>query len=185
MNPILWLVVALLVAGAIVFVSSLATRRQLPAVELPDGEKLPKTALQQRAAWALLAVMVLSLAAVGSLLFFGAERWWDDDAVRLTFTFLLLAALGVYLVFSISVRSLAIRDDGSFDERDTAIMARSCAGVGGAMMVVVAAWMIGLVETYHETRLIPSYYLSLIFWSLVMTNVIASLAGILLAYRRS
>ncbi|MEJ2296942.1 MAG: hypothetical protein P8X94_00260, partial [Woeseiaceae bacterium] len=83
MNPILWLVVALLVAGVIVFVSSLATRRQLPAVELPDGEKLPKTALQQRAAWALLAVMVLSLAAVGSLLFFGAERWWDDDAVRL------------------------------------------------------------------------------------------------------
>ncbi len=53
------------------------------------------------------------------------------------------------------------------------------------MMVVMAAWMIGLIEAHIETRLIPSYFLYLVFWSLVMTNVIASLAGILLAYRRS
>jgi hypothetical protein len=33
--------------------------------------------------------------------------------------------------------------------------------------------------------MVPSYYLYLVFWSLVMTNVIASLAGILLAYRRA
>ena len=51
-------------------------------------------------------------------------------------------------------------------------------------MVVIVVWMISLTETYHETRLVPSYFLQFIFWSCVMTNVIASIAGILLAYRR-
>ena len=185
MTPIAWLVAALLIAGGVVFTSSLATRRLLPAIELPDGETLPKTALQRRAEWALFGVVVLCLVAAGMLLYFGAERWWDDDTVRLTFTGLLLAALFVYLAFTIGVRSLAGRDDGTFDERDSAIMGRSCAGVGGAMMGVLAVWMIGLVETFVETRLVPSYFLYLIFWSCVMTNVIASLAGILLAYRRA
>ena len=85
----------------------------------------------------------------------------------------------------ISIRALEEAGDGRFDERDGLIMARSCAGVGGAMMVVMAAWMIGLTEAHIETRLVPTYYLYLVFWSLVLTNVIASLAGILLAYRRS
>ena len=53
------------------------------------------------------------------------------------------------------------------------------------MMVIIAVWMVALVETHVETRLIPSYFLYLIFWSCVMTNVIASLAGILLSYRRT
>jgi hypothetical protein len=54
-----------------------------------------------------------------------------------------------------------------------------------AMMVVIAVWMMALIETHVETRLIPSYFLHLVFWSCVMTNVIASLAGILLACRRA
>lgn len=185
MYPILWIIAALLVAGVLVVVASLRTRRQLPAIELPAGESLPMTAIQKRAGWALLGVALLTTAAAAFLVRFGAEQWWDDDSIRLTVTFLLLAALGVYLAFMMSVRALEVRDDGSFDERDRAILNRSCAGVGGAMMVVMAAWMIGLVEAFHETRLVPSYFLYLIFWSCVMTNVIASIAGILLAYRRS
>lgn len=184
MNPILWLVAALLVAGIIVFISSLATRRRLPPIELPDGETLPRTALQQRTAWTLGGVVVLTGIAAGSVVFFGAQVWWDNDVVRQTVTVLLIAALLVYLVFTLGARALENRGDGSFDERDSAIMGRSCAGVGGAMMVVLAVWMIALVETYSGTRLVPSYYLYLIFWSCVMTNVIASLTGILLAYRR-
>ena len=82
------------------------------------------------------------------------------------------------------MRSLESRGEGAFDERDSAIMSRSCAGVGGAMMVVIAVWMMALIEAHIETRLIPSYFLYLMFWSCVMTNVIASLAGIILAYRR-
>jgi len=183
--PLLWIVAALLFAGLIIFVSSLATRRHLPPVELADGETLPKTALQQRAARTLAGVAVLTAAAAGCVVFFGPQVWWDDAAVRLTVTFLLLAALVVYLVFTVGVRALEVKGDGRFDERDGAIMSRSCAGVGGAMLVVIAVWMIALVEAHIETRLIPSYFLYLLFWSCVMTNVIASLAGILLAYRQA
>jgi hypothetical protein len=184
-TPVLWIIVALLIAGAIVFVASLRTRRTLPKLDLPDGEVLPKTLMQRRAAWALSAVALLTLAAAGCIAWFGPQAWWDVDAIRHPVTALLLGGLVVFLVFTQSVRALEARGDGSFDERDAVILNRSCAGVGGAMMVVMAAWMIGLIESHIETRLIPTYYLYLVFWSLVMTNVIASLAGILLAYRRS
>ena len=185
MKPVLWIIAALLVGGAIVFASALRTRRTLPPLELPDGERLPKTELQRRAARALLAVLVLTAAAAGLLVWVGPQTWWEVDAVRHTVTALLLSGLLVYLFFTLGVRKLEAGGDGKLDERDSAIMARSSAGVGGAMMVVIAAWMIGLIEAHIETRLIPSYFLYLIFWSMVMTNAIASLAGILLAYRRN
>ena len=184
MQPVLWIVVALLVAGAIVFASSLRTRRALPALSLPDGETLPKTVLQQRAGRALLGVVLLTAAAAVLLVYHGAQAWWEVDAVRHVATALMLAALLVFLVFMLGARQLEAAGDGRFDERDSIIMGRSCAGVGGAMLVVFAAWMVGLTETHVETRLVPAYYLYLVFWSLVLTNVIASLAGILLAYRR-
>jgi hypothetical protein len=185
MTQILWLVVALLIAGVIVFASALATRRRLPPIQLAEGETLPKTALQKRAAWTLSAVAFLVAAAGGCVAFYGPQVWWDDDTIRLSVTSLLLAGLLVYLAFTISIRALEQRGEGVFDERDSLIMNRSCAGVGGAMMVVIAVWMVALTEAHSETRLIPSYFLYLMFWSCVMTNVTASLAGILLAYRRS
>jgi len=185
MKPVLWIIAALAIAGAILFVSSLRTRRSLPALELSDGESLPRTLLQKRAGRALLVVVALTVLAGACVVWFGPQAWWEDDPIRHTVTALFLGGLVVFMFFIRGVRALEARGDGSFDERDAVILNRSCAGVGGAMMVVFAAWMVGLIETHIETRLIPSYYLYLIFWSIVMTNVIASLAGILLAYRRS
>lgn len=184
-KPILWIIVALLVAGGIVFATSLRTRRTLPPVELPDGEKLPKTPLQIKAARALAVVVILTLTAAGCVVWFGPQAWWDVDAIRHPVTAFMLGGLFVFLFFTMEARALEKRDDGSFDERDSAILARSNSGVGGAMMVVIAVWVVGLIESHIETRLIPSYYLYLMFWSCVMTNAIASLAGVLLAYRRS
>lgn len=185
MTPVLWIIIALLVAGAVVFAASLKTRRTLPKLELPEGDSMPRTPLQKKAARSLLAVIVLTAAAAACIVWFGPQAWWDNDAVRHPVTAFMLGGLLVFLFFTMEARALEAREDGSFDERDAAILNRSCAGVGGAMMVVIAAWMVGLIETHIETRLIPSYFLYLMFWSLVMTNVIASLAGILLAYRRS
>jgi hypothetical protein len=185
MQPVLWIIIALLIAGALVFMSSLRTRRALPELELPDGVALPKTALQKRAGWALLGVALFTGAAAVLLVYHGVQTWWEVDSVRHAITALMLGGLLVFLVFTLGVRNLEAADDGRFDERDSVILGRSCAGVGGAMMVVFAAWMIGLFETHVETDLVPAYYLYLVFWSLVLTNVIASLAGILLAYRRA
>ena len=60
MAPVLWIIVALLVAGAIVFATSLKTRRSLPPVELPDGDSMPRTPLQKKATRSLLAVLANS-----------------------------------------------------------------------------------------------------------------------------
>jgi hypothetical protein len=53
------------------------------------------------------------------------------------------------------------------------------------MMVAFAVWMIALAERFHATHLVPSAYLYAIFWSLLLVSVLASLAGVLIGYRRS
>lgn len=184
MGTLLWIVVALLIAGLLVVNAAWRTRRMLPPPALPEGESMPTVPVQRLAFRALVAVAALVAGAALVVAWYGPETWWNTDAVRLTVTGLLLAGLVVLLLFNLRVKSLAARGDGSFDERDALIMGRSCAGVGGAMMTVAAAWMIGLVEGHQPTGLVPSYYLYLLFWSLVMTHVLASLAGIVMAYRR-
>jgi H+/Cl- antiporter ClcA len=76
------------------------------------------------------------------------------------------------------------RDDGTLDERDRAILAGASAGQAPAMLVTLAAWMIGLVEAYRSTHLIPSVFLYLIFWSCIVVSVLSLLAGVALGYRR-
>ena len=182
MPLIISFVIAFLVAAILVYVASRKTRDMLPALELPDGEKLPRAPMQKLAMGIFLGVSLLTAAATILVAYHGPQVWWDSDPVRLTVTFLLIAGLVVYLGFSITVRAWEQRDDGKLDERDLAILGRASAGVGGAMMVVMAVWMVSLTEAYHDTHLVPSYYLYLIFWSVVMTNVLASLAGILISY---
>lgn len=182
---ILWSILALLLAGLLVFVASLGTRRRLPELELPEGETLPPTRVQRSARRAVLAVGALTASAAAIVAWQGVQTWWDSDPVRLTVTFLLLAALLVHLVFLATTKRVAGTDDGSVDERDLLILDRSHAGVGGAMLVVIAVWMVALTESHHDTGMMPTYFLYLVFWSIVMTNVLAYLAGVLLAYRRS
>ena len=177
-------VIAFLIAAILVYVASRRTREMLPPIELPDGERLPRTAMQKLAAGILIGVGAVTAGAAAMVAYYGPQVWWDSDPVRLTVTFLLIAGLVIYLAFTITIRKWEKRDDGTLDERDLAILGRASAGVGGAMMVVMAVWMVALVEAYNDTHLVPSYYLYLIFWSVVMTNVLASLAGILVSYRR-
>jgi hypothetical protein len=77
------------------------------------------------------------------------------------------------------------RDDGTLDERDRTILASAPAGQAPAMMVTMAAWMIFLIETFHASHFIPSVFLYLIFWSLLMVSILALLAGVVISYRRS
>lgn len=184
MGFLLWITAGLLIAGTLVYRSARRTRQLLPGVEPPGGERLPATLLQRYASRTLLVVVLLTLLAASMVIYHGPQVWWNSDPVRLTVTLVLLAALFAYLVFTLRIRKLEARGDGSIDERDLAIMRGSYAGVGGAMMTVVVVWMIALTEGYSDTGLVPTYYLYLVFWSCVMTNVIASIAGILLAYRR-
>ena len=184
MGSIVWVVIALAIGSIALYAYIVWYRAHPPALELPPGEELPATHLQRYAGWTLLEVGFLTVLAAAIVVFFGPEAWWSHDGIRITVTLILLVALGSYLVFYMAIRRLRQRDDALVDERDLVILNRSGAGAGGAMMAVMAVWMIALVEAYNDTGMVPSYYLYLVFWSLVMTNVLASLADILLAYRR-
>lgn len=184
MASILWIVIALAIVAVLVSLAARRTRQLLPDIELPPGEEMPRAPVQRLAARSLLAVIALVGLAAAVIIYNGPETWWNDDVVRLSVTAVLLGALCVLLFFSLRVRALQLRDDGAFDERDSVILSRACAGVGGALMTVTVIWMIALTEAYHDTHLVPTYWLNLWFWSVVMTNVVASLAGIVLAYRR-
>ena len=184
MGFLFWIVIALLISGLLVVLAARRTRQALPVVELSPGEVMPPAPVQRLAARFRAAIIVLGAAAAALVGYHGPQAWWNEDPVRLTVTALLLVALVLLLLFHLRVKALRDRADGSLDERDEVILARSCGGVGGAMMAVTAVWMIALTEAHNETHLLPTYYLYLVFWSLVMTNVVASLAGILLAYRR-
>ena len=185
MGSIVWIVIALAIGSIALYVYTVWYRAHLPALEMPPGEELPATHLQRYAGWTLLEIGFLTALAAAIIVFFGPKAWWSQDGVRITVTLILLVALASYLVFYMAIRKLRDHDDALVDERDLVILNRSGVGVGGAMMVVMAVWMIALVEAYNDTGMVPSYYLYLVFWSLVMTNVIASLAGILMAYRRA
>lgn len=185
MGTIVWIVFALAIISLMAYVAYARSRSRLPKIELPGGEKLPRTHMQRYAGWTLLEIGFLTVLAAGIVMVHGPEVWWEHDRVRLTVTLILLAALVTYLVFLMGVKKLKDREDGRFDERDGMILERAASGVGAAMLLVMSAWMIGLTEAYHETHLVPTYFLYLIFWSLVMTNVLASIARILIAYRRS
>ena len=185
MKPILWTVIALAVGfGAFYFVVRRAQRR-LPPIVLPPGEKMPTTPLQRLALWTLLAILVLTLAAAGVVAWHGPEVAWHSDPVRLTATGLLLAALAVYAVYGARIGMWGARGDGTLDERDRAILASAPAGQAPAMLVTLAAWMIGLIETYHGAGAVPTVFLYLMFWSCLMASVVALPAGVLLGYRRS
>jgi hypothetical protein len=184
MGFIAWTIIALAAGSTALYAYTVWYRAHLPALEMPRDEELPATHLQRYARWTLLEVGFLTTLAAGVIAYFGPGAWWSHNGIRIAVTLVLLVAVGCYLVFSVAIRRLCARDGAPVDERDLVVLNRSGAGAGGAMMVVMAAWIIALVEAYNDTGMVPSYYLYLVFWSLVMTNVIATLAGMLLAYRR-
>lgn len=185
MYPILWTVLALAAAFALVVVAVNRARRRLPPLEIPAGEKLPTTPLQRLAAWSLAAVFLLAAAAAVVVALNGVDAAWNDDPVRLTATGFVLAAIAVYAVYGSRVAWLASRDDGTLDERDRAILAAAPAGQAPAMLVTLAVWMIVLIERHHATHLVPSAYLYLLFWSTLLVSILALLTGVVVGYRRS
>lgn len=184
MQVVLWIVLAIVVALAWSFITVRRTQLMLKHVAVPSGEPMPMTVVQRVVWQALVPTLLLVFAAAATVAYHGVIAVWDNDDVRIFVTLLLLAALGGYTYYITRLRTWLIRDDGTLDERDRAILAAAPAGQAPAMMVAMAAWMIYLVEAYHETHLVPSAYLYAMFWTLLMVSVIASLVGILIGYRR-
>lgn len=185
MKLILLGIIAVGVAFALLDFSVRSARRRLPPIALPAGEKMSATVLQRLAAMTLAIVLLFTIAAVAVVAYNGADVFWDNDTVRLTTTGLLLAGVVAFAIYNGRVWRWTARDDGPLDERDRVILAAAPAGQAPAMIVTLAAWMIALTETYGSTQFVPSVFLYLIFWSLLMVSLLGLLAGVVMGYRRS
>ena len=137
----------------------------------------------QKRAWLGLGIGVVTSAAILAVLIIkGATSFYDDNAMRWLITGLvvgMLVAWAVILAPSISGRGKAL-----YDERDKAIIRRAQQvqlwGVIGLMVV----WTIALTEVYWDQGQIPIVFPYLIFWSVMMVNMLSQSIGILIGYRR-
>jgi len=184
MLAIPWILLALIAGLLIVFFSVQRAIRARPRLELAPEEKTA-TPLQRLSAWAVGIGLLVTACAVGLVVYYGPEAFDTSDAVRLSVTGVLIFGLALFTAFLVRVRLWLKREDGVLDERDRAILARAPSAQPGAMLITLAIWMIGLQETYRATGHLPVVYLYLIFWSLVVVDLVALPLGILLGYRRA
>jgi hypothetical protein len=182
MSIVLWGVLAL-VGGF--FVLWIVARRARPSgAPLPPDTDFPATPLQRVSRWSLALGLLLALAAAALVVVSGAEATFESDALRLTFTTLLLGVLGILAAASIWLKGQVVRPDGALDERDKAILGRAPAMQAAAMMVTLAIWIIGLAEHFHDVGAVPVFYLYLVFWSCAVVNLLGLPVGVLVEYRR-
>jgi cytochrome bd-type quinol oxidase subunit 2 len=181
MPVILWGVLA--VAAGLAFMSVIAWRAAASRPALPVGVELPTTSLQHLARGGLAVGVLLAGTAAGIVIVHGPAETYANDVPRLTFTALMLAVLAAFVTMLLVARSWEKRDDGRFDERDKAILDRAHMAQAPAMLLTLAVWMVGLTEAFRGTG-VPTFYLYLVFWSVLAMNLIALPIGILIGYRR-
>jgi len=178
--PIIAIIVAatLLVAGFLFIKLLLADRP--PA----GSEPVPSTVLQRTAFWGVVTGLVVIGAAAWMLIANGPETVYDDDTMRLQFTGIMLAGIALFAMFFIGIHIMLTRR-AKLDERDQAVLARAPIVQGALMLMTLAAWIIGLQETFRGEPGVPITYLHLTFWSCVAANMIAWPIGILIGYRKA
>jgi hypothetical protein len=182
MSPILWGILAIAVVFAGLTLASWLRRPKLPPLE--PGTELPATPVQRLARWTLLLCVVPAIGAGWMVVHYGAETIYDDDGLRLIFTLLLLVIIAVFLFYAVRLKTWVGRADGPVDERDREILARAPMFQSGAMLLTLAAWMVGLIERFHAAGAVPLFYLYLVFWSCWAASLLALPLGVLYGYRR-
>jgi len=139
----------------------------------------------QKRAWLGLGIGVAASAAIVALLVTrGATSFNEDDGTRWIFYALVLGMLIAWTVlltpfFRGSGRTRALRD-----ERDEAIIRRATQAQLWGTIGVVVAWSIALTEVYSDRGEIPIVFPNLIFWTVIVVNMLAQAIGILIGYRR-
>ena len=141
--------------------------------------------LQKRALISLLFGLVwTALLVVLFVVRGGVETFTTDTTTRL-----LLSALIVGLLLSTGVLGVAwkarIGHGVDVDERDLAIMKRAPHVQLIAVMLTMAAWVIGLTETYWDMGSIPIMWPYLMMFSTLIASTLAQSLGVLIGYRKS
>lgn len=141
--------------------------------------------LQKRALLGLVIGAIVSAGVLAVLVINGATSFYDDDAMRWLVTGLIIVMLAAWAIILAPALSSRVRTKVICDERDEAALRRASAaqlwGVIGALVV----WSIALTEVYWDEGTIPIVFPYLIFWSIMMVNMLAHAIGILIGYRRT
>ena len=137
--------------------------------------------LQKRALYGLIFGIIWATALVLVFILKGGAAAFDEDpAFRLLIDGLWIGGLIVYLVLFETL----IRRSKYFDERDKTIMDQSARVQWIALLFSMVSWIIGLSECFHETGLVPTIYLFLMFIFTLLVSAIAQSVGILIGYWR-
>jgi hypothetical protein len=172
------------VVGALLAVAAFLLFKDMLANRTPPGtEPVPATGLQRMSFWAVIVGLVVIGAAAWFLISHGPVTVYDDDGLRLTFTAILLGFIVLFSGFFFHVH-ISMTRKAKLDERDQAILARAPLVQGALMMITMAAWVVGLQETFRGTPGVPVTYIQLMFWSVLAANMLAWPLGILIGYRR-
>ena len=184
MTVVLWGILAILVGLVAIVVK--ARRAMPPQPPLPPDVELPDTPLQRASRWSLGTGLVLTALAVGVVAAHGPGAMMANDTARLLFTVLVVAALVAFSGPGIVAAKLGTgREGGALDERDRAILERAPAVQGLGAVMTLAIWTLGLMERFHETRVVPLDLVILLFWSCLVVYAMGLPMGILVGYRRS
>jgi len=182
MPIILWAVIAVLAGFVGIW---LAARQIMPAPPpLPADVDFPATPLQRAARWSFGVALALAVGATAIQIVYGPEVAYDSDPVRLIFTALVLLVIVTVAAAVIRVKGGTAADSAFLDERDRIILDRASAIQGIGAILTVAAWTMGLTETFRPDGAIPTHYMFLVFWSCVVVYMLCLPLGVLLGYRR-
>ncbi len=122
------------------------------------------------------------LAIVGVFFVHGAENYYQNDAMRITIYMIALGGAPLYLLAH--VLSGRKYRGVERDERDIAVMHWAPTVQVLGMTFTLAAWAIGLTESYWTTGYVPIAYPNLIFLSTLIVGMLSRSLGVLIGYRR-
>ena len=139
------------------------------------------TPLQKRAWWGLVIGLVFAIAFTLVFILKGGIATFDEDrGFRIIIDILWVGGL----IANLLIVNLALRKPGMVDERDKLVLDRAPRIQWLAVIFTLVAWMILLTEAYHDTGLVPTVFLFIIFMTVLIVSTLAQCLGIIIGYWR-
>jgi hypothetical protein len=139
----------------------------------------------QKRAWLGLGLGVATSAAIIAVLVMkGATAFHEEEGTRYIVMALFLFGLFSWAVLLARVFHWPRREKRLFDERDEIIVRRALYVQLLAVIITMVIWSIALTEAYWSEGEIPIVFPNLMFFSIIVVNMLAQAAGILIGYWR-
>ena len=139
----------------------------------------------QKRAWLGLGIGVATSAAIITVLIMkGVTTFHEEEGTRLIVTALFLFGLFSWAVLLAPVFHWPGRGKRLFDERDEIIVRRALQVQLWAIIITMVVWSIALTEAYWGQGEIPIIFPYLMFFSIIIVNMLAQATGILIGYWR-